>query len=167
MGNWGYVFVILIATIMGKLLCKKELVKLYLTALFQSWQVPPCPAGLRPLSRVIWERRIDPASAHSVYSLQGASASRWFLNFLYLQDYLYTRSPPAVIHSVYMICICYMIRMQTVFFQICPLRKHLPVSSLYLVYIQQSVLYSPLQLLAPHLSLPSSMYSSSSHAYSP
>lgn len=55
MGNWGYVFVILIATIMGKLCRKKkrEKVKLYLTALFQSWQVLPCPAGLRHLSRVI------------------------------------------------------------------------------------------------------------------
>lgn len=48
----------------GKITRQKESVKLYLTALFQSWQVPPCPAGLRPLSGVIWERTIDPASAH-------------------------------------------------------------------------------------------------------
>lgn len=43
---------------------KKKSVKLYLTGLFQSWQVLPRPAGLRRLSRVIWERRIDPARAH-------------------------------------------------------------------------------------------------------
>lgn len=117
-GDWVYVSVTLIETITGKLPWKKKKQTVCLN-LFDSTVSVLAGATLPCWGQASFQghpRKKNGSSKDSfglVCSLQGASASRRLHDFSNICRIIcaHKACPPAVIHSVYMIFICYMIRM--------------------------------------------------------